>query len=229
MAEHSPSASGFRDAVRNFEAMSLSSVVTSVTSEDMPPPPPPLELERWQTLSKSGYYGDTGKRSIFSRNFLTSPGNQRDDMRGRGGGRYSRESSVASDKSSDLGSSISLASRSSTLSRIFSRNRKRFSRARSVSIDDTDDRESFCENNRTRMGLSVTLSTPATPTPRVVDSDSGQAFGTLRGRGRNRQCPGTPSISQKIRMALNNTEKKPVGKNLNFFAQPLTSYHRIKL
>ncbi len=200
------------DMARNFEAMSMASGFTSVTSEDIPPPPPPLELERWQTLSKSGYYGASpGKRGIFSRNFLGNNSNSRDEMRARDAGRYSRESSVTSDRSSDLGSSVSLSSivsRSSTLSRLFSRARRRYSRTRSVSLDDDGDVDcDFISGSRV-------TSTPATPTP----------YGTWRGRGRysreKRECPGTPSISQKIRQALNNSEKRPVGKFILRLTQP---------
>jgi hypothetical protein len=175
----------------------MSSIVTEVAL--LPPPPPPLELERFQTLSKSGYYG--GKRSVFTHNFLTMDRNDLEEMRSRGGNlrpNFSRESSVASTASN--GSSNSLASKSSTLSRLFSRKGRSPKWGRSVSIDSVSEQLQPQRN--------TTWSSPATPTP----AREATTYATIRGRARDR-FPSTPSLGQRIRQALSQ-EKRRLGKFL---------------
>lgn len=193
------------DLSRNIEAMSMSSIVTDIATP--PPPPPPLELERWRTLNKS--YDRNQKRSnggFFARQFSL----QRTDNveKSRGGeacdfSRFSRESSVASDKSeSSLGSNFSIGSKSSTLSRLFSRKSKQKSSstyARSASID------SIVTGTwrRRKPAKTETWSTPATP---IMSSNP---YGTWKRRGSSDTK--TSHFSQKIRDAFLQ-EKQRVGK-----------------
>ena len=178
------------DLTRTFEAMSMSSIVTDIATP--PPPPPPLELERWRTLSKTM----NSKRSgFFTRHF-----DFKNEEKSRGGTgelfRFSRESSVASDISeTSLKSNFSSVSRSSTLSRLFSRKKKKDREyTRSASSD------SLSEN--WRRGWS----TPATPV---------LPYGTWR---RGRSTSATPSLSSKLKNAIEG--KQRVGefysKNLKF-------------
>ena len=206
------------DLSRNLEAMSMSSLATEIASP--PPPPPPLGLERFHSLSKN--YGKShGGGGGFS--FIKSFNEQQqhnesynfgDTLRSRGGekcSRYSRESSVASDKSeSSVGSSFSIASKSSTLSRLFSKkgragtmvSRPLFGRSASI---DSVSVTSAKQQGPSMMGGAPTWSTPGTPNP-------SEPYGlTLRGRSRERTCPATPTLGDRIRHAWNN-EKQKVGK-----------------
>ena len=178
----SQSMSHLDDLSRTFEAMSMSSIVTDIATP--PPPPPPLELERWRTMSKTM---STKRNGFFTRHF-----DFRNDEKSRGGedrelSRFSRESSVASDISeTSLKSNFSSVSRSSTLSRLFSRKKKKSREyTRSASSD------SLSEN--WRRGWS----TPATPVP----------YGTWR---RGRSTSATPSLSLKLKSAIEG--KQRVGK-----------------
>ena len=199
------------DLSRNLEAMSMSSLATEIASP--PPPPPPLGLERFHSLSKN--YGKSSHGGGFS--FIKSFNEQHnesyfgDTLRSRGGekcSRYSRESSVASDKSeSSVGSSFSIASKSSTLSRLFSKkgragmvSRPLFGRSASI---DSVSVTSAAHKQGTPIGGAPTWSTPGTPNP-------SESYGTLRGRSRER-CPATPTLGERIRHAWNN-EKQKVGK-----------------
>ena len=206
------------DLSRNLEAMSMSSLATEIASP--PPPPPPLGLERFHSLSKN--YGKShGGGGGFS--FIKSFNEQQqhnesynfgDTLRSRGGekcSRYSRESSVASDKSeSSVGSSFSIASKSSTLSRLFSKKGRAGTMVsrplfgRSASIDSVS--VSSAKQQGGPMGAGApTWSTPGTPNP-------SESYGlTLRGRSRERTCPATPTLGDRIRHAWNN-EKQKVGK-----------------
>ena len=193
------------DLCRNLEAMSMSSLATEIASP--PPPPPPLGLERFHSLSKN--YGKSqggGFSFIKSFNEQHNESYFGDTLRSRGGekcSRFSRESSVESDKSS-VGSSFSIASKSSTLSRLFTKkgragmvSRPLFGRSASIdSVSVTSAKQG------PPMG-APTWSTPGTPNP-------SESYGTLRGRSRER-CPATPTLGDRIRHAWNN-EKQKVGK-----------------
>ena len=167
------------DLSRTFEAMSMSSIVTDIATP--PPPPPPLEIERWRTLSKTM---STKRSGFFTRHFDSF----KNEEKSRGGefSRFSRESSVASDISEhSIKSNFSTNSRSSTLSRLFSRRKKKSREyTRSASSD------SLSENWKL-------WSTPATPVP----------YGTWR---RGRSSSATPSLSLKIRDNIEG--KQRVGK-----------------
>ena len=203
------------DLSRNLEAMSMSSLATEIASP--PPPPPPLGLERFHSLSKNygKSHGGGGGGFSFIKSFNEQQHNESynfgDTLRSRGGekcSRYSRESSVASDKSeSSVGSSFSIASKSSTLSRLFSKkgragmvSRPLF--GRSASIDSVSVTSAAHKQGPPAMG-APTWSTPGTPNP-------SESYGTLRGRSRER-CPATPTLGERIRHAWNN-EKQKVGK-----------------
>ena len=202
------------DLSRNLEAMSMSSLATEIASP--PPPPPPLGLERFHSLSKNygKSHGGGGGGFSFIKSFNEQQHNESynfgDTLRSRGGekcSRYSRESSVASDKSeSSVGSSFSIASKSSTLSRLFSKkgragmvSRPLFGRSASI---DSVSVTSAAHKQGPPMG-APTWSTPGTPNP-------SESYGTLRGRSRER-CPATPTLGERIRHAWNN-EKQKVGK-----------------
>lgn len=197
------------DLSRNIEAMSMSSIVTDIATP--PPPPPPLELERWRTLTKNYGCDRNQKRGFFSRQFSTSPSRRHHDedpekCRGGSFSRFSRESSVASDKSeSSLGSNFSIGSKSSTLSRLFSRKSKQKSSSysRSASID------SIVTGTwrRRKPSLKETWSTPATPNL----SSNPYATWKRRGSSNGADAHKTSNISQKIRDAFNQ-EKQRVGK-----------------
>ena len=197
------------DLTRNIEAMSMSSIVTDIATP--PPPPPPLEIERWRTMSKT--YGSHKRAGFFARQFSSDKTASdyflpKSEERSRADAtchidRFSRESSVASEKSeSSLGSStFSITSKSSTLSRLFSRKSARQSRsqyARSASID------SLRNETWLRRGKKHSWSTPATPDP-------AEYYGTWRRGNQKTAAPATPSLGQRIKHALG-PEKNKVGK-----------------
>lgn len=162
---------------RNIEAMSMTSVFTDIATP--PPPPPPLEYERWRTMSKT--YNP--KRSgFFARQFSPEKDFFKASEKSDFSSRYSRESSVASDKSDN-----SVMSRSSTLSRLFSK--------RSASIDSI-----FTSTWRSK---KQNHSTPATPQM--------SNYATWRRRGRS-SPPNTPSITEKLRTAFSTESKQKIGK-----------------
>ena len=118
----------------------------------------------------------------------------------------------------NLGSTFSIMSKSSTLSRLFSRKSRSESRnnqkcGRSVSIDSilTDSvKESGFSTTKPGFARKSTWSTPNTP---IVPS-SNNPYGTWRRRGRTLdRNPSTPSLGQKLKHAFG-PEKQRIGKLL---------------
>ena len=199
-------ATDIHDITRNIEAMSMSSIVTDIATP--PPPPPPLEIERWRTLSK-GFASKSDQQSnggFFSRHFSSLEKDFPNPEKFRGGefhfSRFSRESSVASDRSDiSVGSTFSIVSKSSTLSRIFSRKSKNCNTyTRSASID------SFVNFGTLRRNKQ-SVSTPATPI-------TSNPYATWRRRGRDKS-PATPSFKKKFWRTMS-PEKQRVGKQKYF-------------
>ena len=111
-------------------------------------------------------------------------------------------------------------SKSSTLSRLFSRKSRSESRnnrpkyARSVSIDSIIQTDSV-NGSGFRSGSKKSMATWSTPNTPILPS-SNNPYGTWRRRGRTlEKNPGTPSLGQKIRHAFG-PEKQRIGKFVPF-------------
>ena len=167
----------------------MSSIVTDIATP--PPPPPPLEIERWRSVTKTM----STRGGFFTRQLSLERDYSYNFEKYRGGrfesSRFSRESSVVSDKSdSSIGSNFS--TKSSTLTRLFSRRHKKS--LRSVSTDSI----------ATDTWKKSTVSTPTTPI---------LTYGTWRrGSKKSKSIADSPSLSQRIRNAIGNSERQRVGK-----------------